>query len=266
MKAKRILMTAGRGGVGTGFCTVNLALALVRAGQRVLLLDGSPFCRSLDAILSCSEDVVYDLSDLCAGAISARELLLTPPRGEGLCLIPGVFAAEDLPSAAALHKALDTIEADFDFIFVDAPALPATMAGAGRYDLCCILSDPSAAALRGAERAGLALREAGAREVRMILNRFSLLPVRESGQATALSMVDAAHVQLLGIIPPVGEDEFASRVPTEEYPLLGDYRPDKRDRARTAFINLAGRLMGERLPLLTGMRGLSSMRRRELLY
>ena len=48
MGAKRIWMTAGRGGVGTGFCTVNLALALSRLGRRVLLLDGSPVCRSLD--------------------------------------------------------------------------------------------------------------------------------------------------------------------------------------------------------------------------
>lgn len=263
MKATRVLMTAGRGGVGVGFVTVNLALALSRAGKRVLLVDGSPVCRSLDAILSCSEDVVYDLSDLCAGRAGLSDVLLSPPRGEGVALIPGVFSADDLPKAAALHRALDAAADKFDFILVDAPALPDTVANARLYDLCCVLADPSAAALRGAEKIGHALREAG--EARLILNRFSLLHPGETGQATALSMVDAAHLPLLGILPPVGEDEYAAPRPAEECPLLTDRKPYRKDRARQAFINIASRLMGEEVPLLSGMRSLR-FRRRTLLY
>jgi septum formation inhibitor-activating ATPase MinD len=261
MSAKRILITAGRGGVGTGFCTVNLALALVRLGQRVLLIDGSLVCRSLDAILGCAEDVVYDLSDLCAGRVSAGAACLVPPRGEGLSLLPGVFSPSEAPSAALLHRTLDGLAADFDYILVDAPALPHTLAGAAQYDLCCIVADPTPAALHGAERVGVALREAGAPEVRLLLNRFSLLHPGETGQASALSMVDRAHVQLLGIIPPVGEDEFLPPRHTEEYPLLCDKKPYKKDRAVPAFINIAKRLLGNEIPLLTGMRGLRTSRR-----
>ncbi|MBQ8350802.1 MAG: AAA family ATPase [Clostridia bacterium] len=265
MSAKRILMTAGRGGVGTGFCTVNLGLALSRLGQRVLLVDGGVVCRSLDAILSCSEEVVYDLSDLCAGRVGAKEACLTPAQGEGLMLIPGVFSPTDAPKADALHRALDPLADDFDFILVDAPALPEVIAGARRYDLCCIVSDPSAAALRGAERVGVTLCEAGAGATRLLLNRFSLLHPAETGQANARTLVDAAHTQLLGIIPPVGEDEFLPPPHMEDYPLLGTKGPHKRDRAKTAFLNIAKRLAGEDVPLLAGMRGLR-FRRRALLY
>lgn len=265
MSAKRILITAGRGGVGTGFCTVNLALALSRLGQRVLLVDGGLLCRSLDAILCCSEDVVYDLSDLCAGRAPAQAVCLTPPRGEGVALIPGVFSATEAPSAAVLHRTLDGLAGDFDYILVDAPALPETIAGARSFDLCCIVSDPAATSLRGAERVGVALREAGAPEVRLLLNRFSLLHPAETGQPCARMLVDAAHVQLLGIIPPVGEDEFLQKQQAEEYPLPGNGGSYKKDRARLAFVNIAKRLLGESVPLLAGMRALR-FSRRALLY
>ena len=139
--------------------------------------------------------------------------------------------------------------------------MPHTLAGAAQYDLCCIVADPTPAALHGAERVGVALREAGAPEVRLLLNRFSLLHPGETGQASALSMVDRTHVQLLGIIPPVGEDEFLPPRHTEEYPLLCDKKPYKKDRAVPAFINIAKRLLGNEIPLLTGMRGLRTSRR-----
>lgn len=266
MGARRIWLTAGSGGVGTGFCTVNLAIALSRLGQRVLVVDGGVVCRSLDGILACAEQVVYDLGDVCAGRIAPHAALLAPPLLEGISLLPGVAEPAAAPGAAALHRALDAFGNDFDLILVDAPALPATLPGAGAYALCCVVAAPSAAALRGAEAVGVALRAAGAREVRLLLNRFSLLHPSETGQATALSMVDAVHIPLLGLVPPVGEDEFLPPPHSmAEYPRLWEKKPHGRDRARLAFLNQAKRLLGEEVPLLAGMRGLRFYRRK-LLY
>lgn len=266
MGAKRIWITAGSGGVGTGFCTVNLAIALSRLGQRVLVVDGGVICRSLDGILACAEQVVYDLGDVCAGRIAPQAALLTPPQGEGLALLPGVSNPADAPAAAVLSRALDAYDSHFDLILVDAPALPATLPGAGSYALCCVVATPAPASLRGAEAAGVALREAGAPDVRLLLNRFSLLHPAETGQVTALSMVDAVHIPLLGLVPPVGEDEFMPPPRgMAEYPRLWDKKPHGRDRVRFAFLNTAKRLLGEEVPLLAGMRGLRFYRR-QLLY
>ena len=104
MGAKRVLICGGRGGVGTGFIAANLALALCRAQKRVLLIDASPLYRSLDAYFSCEEDVVYDLSDLCAGRAPTADLLLTPPRGAGVSLIAAPFSAGGMPSGITLLK------------------------------------------------------------------------------------------------------------------------------------------------------------------
>lgn len=265
MGAQRIWMTAGRGGVGTGFCTVNLALALSRLGRRVLLLDGSPVCRSLDTYLSCEEDVVYDLSDLCAGRIPPAQALLAPPCGEGVMLVAGVFSAAAMPRAEEMHRALDALADSFDEILVDAPPLPDMLACAGRFDLSCVVSDTTAASLRGAERVGIALQEAGAREVCLLLNRFSLLHPGETAQESALAMVDRAHVRLLGIIPPVGEAAFRPTPQQENALLLQAGGPHKRENARLAFLNVAKRLTGEKALLLAGMRGIR-FHRRALLY
>ena len=136
MGAKRVLICGGRGGVGTGFIAANLALALCRAQKRVLLIDASPLYRSLDAYFSCEEDVVYDLSDLCAGRAPTADLLLTPPRGAGVSLIAAPFSAGGMPSGEQLHDALDRLDGDFDVILIDALPQQEMLASARRLDLC----------------------------------------------------------------------------------------------------------------------------------
>lgn len=260
-KGTRILMTSAKGGVGTGFVTVNTALALCRLGLRVLLVDAGPFCRSHDTILSCAEDVVYDLGDLAKARVSSEKTLLCPLPDIELYLLPGVFDPSTLPSSEELLALLVILadEGNFDCILVDAPALPDTVKGAAYYDMCCVIADPTPAALRAAEAAGNSLTQAGA-NTRLIINRFSLQRPKESGQDKAIHMVDAAHLWLLGLIPIVGE---LGERPKELYPLLTHaYRHEP---ARIAFDNLAARLTGTDIPLLDGIRAVRA-RRTELLY
>jgi septum site-determining protein MinD len=263
-KGTRILMTSAKGGVGVGFVTVNTALALCRRGLKVLLVDAGPFCRSHDALLGCEESVVYDLGDVAANRIAAEKALFRPREEEELYLLPGVFDPKDLPDAEGLTAVLAylAVNCDFDVILVDAPALPDTVAGAAQYDLCCVVSDGGAASLRAAEAAGTALQMAGG-SVRLIVNRFSLLRPQESGQKKAISMVDETHLWLLGLVPTVGElYELPKGRP---HHLLDGHRAWRKEPARIAFDNLAGRLLEEDIPLLSGI-GAVRRRRKELLY
>ena len=81
---RRILFTAAQGGIGCSFVAANTALALARAGNRVLLVDASPLCRTLDLRLGCADRIVYDLDDLCAGRCAPLRAVLTvlPQGGE----------------------------------------------------------------------------------------------------------------------------------------------------------------------------------------
>ncbi len=260
-KGTRILMTSAKGGVGTGFVTVNTALALCRLGLRVLLVDAGPFCRSHDTILSCAEEVVYDLGDLAKARVSSEKTLLRPLRDTDLYLLPGVFDPGSLPSSEELLALLAILadEGGFDCILVDAPALPETVKSAPYYDMCCVVADPSPAALHAAETAGNALAQTGA-DVRLIINRFSLRKPKESRQEKAIHMVDAAHLWLLGIVSIVGE---LGGQPAPIYPFMT--RGYGQEPTRIAFDNIAARLNGADVPLLSGINALRG-RRTKLLY
>ena len=265
-KTKRILLTSAKGGVGVGFVTVNLALALCRRGCHVLLVDANPVCRTLDTILGCEGDVIYDISDLAAHRVDIDTALLSPLGEGGPQLLPGAFSSEAAVGGRKLTAVLGELAATehFDFILVDAPALPETVATATAYDRICVPTDPSALSLRAAEGCGVAFTSAGAREVMLVINRFSLLPPRESGQDKAILMLDAARLPLLAIIPIVGELTETAHRYVGKYPRL-DGRAFRGEAAKIAFDHMAGRLLGLEIPLLSDIRAVRSYRRK-LLY
>ena len=99
---RRILFTAAQGGIGCSFVAANTALALARAGNRVLLVDASPLCRTLDLRLGCADRIVYDLDDLCAGRCAPLRAVLTvlPQGGEA----GGAASVTDAADAAVPEK------------------------------------------------------------------------------------------------------------------------------------------------------------------
>lgn len=261
----RLWLTSVKGGVGVSFAAANLALSLSRRGKRVLLLDGSPMYRSLDTVFSCAQDVVYDISDLAAHRVDADKALLCPLEG-GPLLLPGAFSAKDAVTGRALVTLLDELAAAvaLDFIIVDAPAMTDTLPAAPAFDRVLVLSDTSSAALRAAETAGVSLRDAGAPAVSLLLNRFSLRPPRESGQEKAILMLDESRLPLFGILPTVGELSETAHRYVGKYPLLCG-RAFRAEPATVAFDSVAARLLGEDVPLLSGIRAVRSYRRK-LLY
>ncbi len=262
-KTMKIWFGAPRGGLGASFAAANIALALARRGRRVLLVDASPACRVQDSIFGCAESVVYDLADLCAGRAGAGDVVLPLAAYPGLSLIPGAFDPSELPYGIGIARALEPLMADYDVMICDAPFVPTRRNGAPAYDLICCVSDPRPISLAAAQQAGAALFAAGAQDVRLLLNRFSLLPPKKGGQASALSMVDAAGLRLLGILPPVGEREDGRE--TEEYPLLVPGRRYRREPALFAADAIAARLGGDEVPLLSTVRGVRRTRAK-LLY
>ena len=265
-KTKRILLTSAKGGVGVGFVAVNLAFALCRRGARVLLVDAGPLCRSHDAILGCAEDVIYDISDLAASRVEAEKVLLRPFGEDEPWLLPGVFSHtcpvpwDRLPGMASELGA----QLGFDFVLIDTPARQKVLAHADEYEQICVITDPTPASLRAAEATAAALREVGTTDACLVINRFSLLPPRESKQAKAIAMVDAVRLPLLAILPTVGELDEAAHRCVGEYPLLRG-REFRREAARFAFDNMAARLLGMDVPLLSDIRAVRSYRRK-LLY
>lgn len=62
------VITSGKGGTGKSTVSVGLAAALVRRGNRVLLIDCDAGMRGIDLMLGVNSDLVFDIADVINGS------------------------------------------------------------------------------------------------------------------------------------------------------------------------------------------------------
>jgi flagellar biosynthesis protein FlhG len=120
-RASRLLVvTGGKGGVGTTTIAVNLAVALALDGYRTVLVDAD--LGRADAATLCRADDGYTVGDVLAGRRSVHEALVRGPAG--ILLLPGAWANghawECSPSAQEqlLHE-LSRLGPHADFVVLD---------------------------------------------------------------------------------------------------------------------------------------------------
>ena len=77
--ARIIAVTSGKGGVGKTFLSANLATALTRRGQRVLVLDADLGLANLDVVLNLHPKIT--LHDVFTGKSTLEEAVIQTPGG-----------------------------------------------------------------------------------------------------------------------------------------------------------------------------------------
>ena len=155
-RARVLLISSGKGGVGKSSVTVNVAVALAQRGKRVAIVDADVYGFSIPAMLG------IDTPPVVVG-----DRVVLPPRKHGVRLASiGFFVPEDQPviwRGPMLHKALEQFLTDFywgdpDYLVVDMPpgtgdislSLAQLLPGAEAY----VVTTPQPAAQRVAQRAG----------------------------------------------------------------------------------------------------------------
>lgn len=152
MPAPRSLaITSGKGGVGKSCAALNLALALARRQQRVLLVDADLGLGNLAILLGQSP--VRTLEEVLSGRCPIEAAVLEGP--EGLVLLPA--ASQLLPwRPAALTTTglapLRSFEAQFDFVLVDTGAglAPKVLDFAAAADQLLLLTTPEVTSIADA--------------------------------------------------------------------------------------------------------------------
>lgn len=82
--ARIIAVTSGKGGVGKTFVSANLAAALTRRGQRVLVLDADLGLANLDVVLNLYPKIT--LHDVFTGKAKLEDAVITAPGGFSVLL------------------------------------------------------------------------------------------------------------------------------------------------------------------------------------
>jgi flagellar biosynthesis protein FlhG len=116
-------IASGKGGVGKTTITVNLAVALAKQGQRVLLLDADLGLANAQLALGCQAP--FNLGHVLRGEKTLHDIIVRTDSGVGL--VPGasgvreLAALDDLQVAAIIH-AFDDLSEPVDFLLVDVAA------------------------------------------------------------------------------------------------------------------------------------------------
>jgi flagellar biosynthesis protein FlhG len=116
-------VTSGKGGVGKTFVTANLAAALARQGERVLVLDADLGLANLDVVLNLYPKLT--LHDVFTGQTKLEDAILPAPGGFSVLLAgSGMIEYSRLTPTVRdqLHEVVQHVRPRFDRVLLDTGA------------------------------------------------------------------------------------------------------------------------------------------------
>lgn len=121
--ARITAITSGKGGVGKTFVSANLAAALVRQGERVLVLDADLGLANLDVVLNLFPKLT--LHDVFTGEAVLEDAILPAPGGFSVLLAgSGMIEYSRLTPEVRdkLHEVIEQVRPRYDHVLLDTGA------------------------------------------------------------------------------------------------------------------------------------------------
>jgi flagellar biosynthesis protein FlhG len=121
--ARIIAITSGKGGVGKTFVAANLAAALTRRGQRVLVLDADLGLANLDVVLNLHPKVT--LHDVFTGKAPLQDAIIQAPGGFSVLLAGSGMIEYSRLTPEVRNQFLNVIEKiapKYDVVLLDTGA------------------------------------------------------------------------------------------------------------------------------------------------
>jgi septum site-determining protein MinD len=265
VKAKAIVVTSGKGGVGKTTTTANVGAALAALGEKVVVIDTDVGLRNLDVVMGLEGRVVYDLIDVFEGRCKLKQALIRDKRTPNLYLLAASQTRDK--SALSVERMKDTVrllldEEGFDRVFIDSPAgiESGFQTAAGAANGALVVVNPEVSSVRDADRIIGLLEAREITEVKLVINRLRPEMVKRGDMLEVDDVLEILGVKLIGIVP---EDERILVSTNIGSPASLD--ESARNGAGNAFRQIARRVHGEEIPfaaieqnsgLLSGLRRL----------
>ncbi len=248
MSARVITITSGKGGVGKTTATANLGVALAMLGKKVACVDADIGLRNLDVVMGLENRIVYDIVDVVEGRAKLRQAMIKDKRlKEELYLIPAAQTRDKTAvSPSDMVRLCDELRPLVDYILIDSPAgiergFRNAIAPA---DEVVIITNPEVSSVRDADRI-IGLIEAEQKGPgQLVINRVKPEMVKRGDMLGAEDIIDILAIKLLGIVP---EDDYILVSTNRGTPAV----LDSDSMAGRAFTNIARRLQGEKVPLMS---------------
>jgi len=126
-----ISFTSGKSGVGKSSVVINLAEALARHGNRVLVVDADPGMNDISLLLGLLPP--YTLNQVLSGEKSLEQIVVDA--GGGIKVLPAGIGAQRYQTLSpserlSLFQGMERLEEMFDYILIDTGAgIPANVTG-----------------------------------------------------------------------------------------------------------------------------------------
>ena len=244
-----ITVASGKGGTGkTSFCA-NVAVSLCALGEKVLLIDADAGLRSLDIVLGMTDSLLFTYADVIEGRASLKEAAVAHSVVRNLRVLTAPGDVRDFTPeqyAALVQRARE----HFTFTLIDCSAGlgDPLLRFAAASDRAIVVSTPDHTALRSAQTTALSLAKVGQRDCCIAVNRLRAGMIARGDAATVDKAMDTSGLPLLGAVP---EDEQVIACGNRgEILALSAFGP-----AAQAYLNIARRLQGRRVPLLRDVPG-----------
>ena len=234
-----IAILSGKGGTGKTSVCAGIATALAAANRRVLCVDCDVGLRNLDISLGLQDLPALSFLEVCQGNYTLEQATPHP----NFPTLHFLTAPMNTSAGAIDEKAFGAFLFDArrwsDYVLLDAPAgVEAGFRLTALYaDRCVLVTGPSPAAIRDAERTGQLLELMGKKNVRLVVNRVDR-KIAAAMDLTVDDVMDHAGLPLLGVVP---EDMNVTLAATFGAPIL-KYKP--RSAAAKAFRRIANRIQG----------------------
>lgn len=240
---KVTVITSGKGGTGKSTVAVGLAVALVRRGNRVLVIDCDAGMRGIDLMLGVSHDLVFDIADIINGNCPPASAIYPCKTVAELFVLPAPQNVHDELSPYVMRQLTNVLKRYYDHIIIDCPAgigggFEAAAAPAER---AFLVSNAEPLSTRGCDKVRQSLIKNGITDIRLVINKFSEKKFRKANVYEDLdAVIDEAGARLIAVIP---EDNAAAALSQHGMPIEG------RHKAVYAFNRFAARVDGVRVPL-----------------
>ena len=116
-KAKVIVVTSGKGGVGKTTTTAAIGAELARRGNKTVVIDFDIGLRNLDLIMGCERRVIYDFINVINEEATLSQALIKDKREPNLYVLPASQTRnKDALQQEGVGKVIELLKNDFKYI------------------------------------------------------------------------------------------------------------------------------------------------------
>ena len=253
-KARILVVTSGKGGVGKTTSSAAIATGLALKGHKTAVIDFDVGLRNLDLIMGCERRVVYDFINVIHKEAKLNQALIKDRHVDNLYVLPASQTKDkDALTKEGVGRVLRELDkAGFEYIVCDSPAGIEAGALMALYfaDEAIVTTNPEVSSVRDSDRIIGILNSKSRRaemdwapvQAKLLLTRYVPHRVAKNQMLSVEDVQELLTIPLLGVIP---ESPDVLKASNAGNPIILNKNSD----AGKAYADAVERLLGNEVEL-----------------